>query len=364
MWLTPCIEPIASTISATRLGSPVARGELALLGAQDRHRRHVGKRRDHRVEQRQGRVLEALAGLGDALDLADGVAQLSLVRASRLAVEVRVAEVVLLHQLDQLARIVREGRPNRARHEGARSPRRRPGRTSPRRRERAPSPTTRCAISSTVAGLQLVVGQAVRLPKERARGERKRGVRPLGCAALRSVGHGEPVPHVAQKLFRGRRGRRLGPGPPDVHPGVVVRSADAGAAVGLDVDGGRHVQLASPGPVADLPDSEELRQPAPVARLQGLRDFEEGMRERARDPVLVEVRSARLDVERVALEELVVLRSDAVTEDVYRLGLAREPGGQLLGDEDVGPVASSRQPAIVSWSVRVKKSMPRRLASS
>ncbi len=282
------------------LGLAVAGGELALFRAQDRHRRHVGNGRDHRIEQRQGRVLESLAGLGDALHLADGVAQLSLVRAARLAIEVRVAEAVLLHQLDQLARIV--GKAHRV-EPGAKERRHLAGVQAGRRLPAANRPVADDPLSDLEHGRRAAapLGEVLRIPKERARGERKRGVGPLGCAALRSVGHGEPAPHVVQKLFRGRRGRRLGPGPPDVHPGVVVRSADARAAVGLDVDGRRHVQLASPRPVANLPDSEELRQPAPVARLQGLRDFEEGMRECARDPVLVQVRSARLDVERVAL---------------------------------------------------------------
>ena len=93
---------------------------------------------------------------------------------------------------------------------------------------------------------------------------------------------------VAQKLFRrGGRGR-LGEGAADVHAGVVVGAADAGPAVGLDVDGGGHVQLRGPRPVADLPDREQLREAAAVALGQRGADVVEGVRERAGDPVLVE----------------------------------------------------------------------------
>ena len=67
-------------------------------------------------------------------------------------------------------------------------------------------------------------------------------------------------------------------------------------------------------------------------------DVEEGMRERAGDPVLVQVCGAGLEVAGMRLQPLVVSGSDPVTEDVNRLGLAGEAGGQLLGDEAVGTV--------------------------
>ena len=106
----------------------------------------------------------------------------------------------------------------------------------------------------------------------------------------------------------------------------------------LDVDGGGHVQLGGPRPVADLPDREQLREATPVAPRERRRDVEEGVRERAGDPVLVQVCGAGLDVAGMGLQPLVVSGSDPVTEDVNRLGLAGEAGGQLLGDEAVGPV--------------------------
>jgi hypothetical protein len=140
---------------------------------------------------------------------------------------------------------------------------------------------------------------------------------------------------VTQKLFRRRRGRRLGEGAPDVDAGVVVRAADAGSPVRLDVDRGRHVELASAGAVAGLPDRKQLREASAVTGGERGRYGEERVCQRAGDLALVEVRGAGLEVVRVRLEELVVGRGDPVTEDVDRLWLAGEPGGELLGDEDV-----------------------------
>ena len=77
-------------------------------------------------------------------------------------------------------------------------------------------------------------------------------------------------------------------------------------------------------------------------------DVEEGMREGAGDPVLVQVCGAGLDVAGMCLQPLVVSGSDPVTKDVNRLGLAGEAGGQLLGDEAVGPALQLEAPAIVS----------------
>jgi hypothetical protein len=65
-------------------------------------------------------------------------------------------------------------------------------------------------------------------------------------------------------------------------------------------------------------------------------DVVERVRERAGDLVLVKVGRAGLDVAGVCLQPIVVPGSDPVAEDVYRLCLAGEAGGQLLGDEAVG----------------------------
>ncbi len=69
------------------------------------------------------------------------------------------------------------------------------------------------------------------------------------------------------------------------------------------------------------------------------------MRQGAGDPGLVQVCGAGLDIAGMCLQPLMVSASDPVTEDVNRLGLAGEAGGQLLGDEAVG-AAVQRQAAL------------------
>src|SRR4029077_2719837 len=102
---------------------------------------------------------------------------------------------------------------------------------------------------------------------------------------------------------------------------MVVGATDPGAAARVDVDGGGHVQLRGARPVADLPDREQLRQPAPVAPCEWRRNVEEGVREGAGDPVLVQVCGTGLDVAGVGLQPLMVPGSDPVTENVDRLWL-------------------------------------------
>jgi hypothetical protein len=135
-------------------------------------------------------------------------------------------------------------------------------------------------------------------------------------------------------------GRRPGPWglrvrPPDVDARVVVGTADSRAAVRLDVDERRQVELLRPRPVARLPDREQLGQAAPVAGRQRRLDGVEGVRQRARDLVIPEVAGARLDIAVVRLEPLVVVRRDPVAQHVHGLWLAPEPDRQLLGDERV-----------------------------
>lgn len=67
-------------------------------------------------------------------------------------------------------------------------------------------------------------------------------------------------------------------------------------------------------------------------------DVVERVRKRAGDLVLVQVCGAGLEVAGVCLQPLVVSGIDPVAEDVNRLGLAGEAGGQLLGDEAVGTI--------------------------
>src|SRR5919198_463087 len=93
---------------------------------------------------------------------------------------------------------------------------------------------------------------------ERPDGERHRAVRPLRRAALLAAGGRLAGAHVGEVLVPGVGDRRLGEGASDVDPGVVVRAADPGTAVRLDVDRRRRVELARAGAVARLPDGEEL----------------------------------------------------------------------------------------------------------
>jgi hypothetical protein len=168
--------------------------------------------------------------------------------------------------------------------------------------------------------------------------QRHRCMRPLGRAALFPTRFSIAALEVGKKLFR-RRGRgRLGEGAADVDAGVVVGAANADAAVGLDVDGSGHVQLGGARAVADLPDRKQLRQRAPMAPRQRRGDVEEGVRQSANDSLLVKVCGAGLDIAGMCLQPLVVSGSDPVTQDVNRLGLAGEAGGQLLGDEAIGTI--------------------------
>ncbi len=163
-------------------------------------------------------------------------------------------------------------------------------------------------------------------------------MRPLGGGALLAPGRRAPGADVGERVGPRRRGRCLGVGAPDVDARVVVAAAHPGAAVRLDVDRRGRIELRGAGAVAHLPDLEELGQPAPVADGQRRPHGVERVRERARDLVLVEVRSAPLDVARALLQPRVVVGRDAEAEDVDRLRLAAEPRGELLRHEGVGPV--------------------------
>ena len=143
-----------------------------------------------------------------------------------------------------------------------------------------PSLITRSTIFSTAAGSGRAGGLAV---AERADRQRHRRVGPLGGAALVAVGDGVAGADVREELERVVRRRRLGERAADVDAGVVIGAADAGAAVRLDVDEGRQVQLLGARAVARLPDREELRQAAAVTRRQRRLDRVERVRQRGGD---------------------------------------------------------------------------------
>jgi hypothetical protein len=308
--------------------------ELRLLGPEEDGRGRVGHRRHQRLEEPAERRSRVAAGDG-LRAVGDRGPQAAVVDAAGATVEVGVGEAVRLQMLDQLPAAQLDPRG-----------------TQPAVEQQAG------VVGTDVGGdLALPGGALAHRPlgdlqhrgriwstpcrgrsveRQGAGGEHDRGVRPLGGAALRAEGLGPAGAQVAQKLFRrGCRGR-LGEGAPDVHAGVIVGAADSCAAVRLDVDDGGSVQLRRSRAVADLPDREELGEAAALPPGQRRGHVVEGVRESAGNPVLVKVCGAGLEIAGVGLQPLVVPGIDPVTEDVHRLGLAGEAGGQLLGDEAVG----------------------------
>ncbi len=173
---------------------------------------------------------------------------------------------------------------------------------------------------------------------QRPHRQRDRGVGPLGGAALGAAGRDRPVAQVLEELGRTPRPRRLGEGPTDIDPGVIVAACDADALARGDVGGGGLVELRCPCAVSNLPDGKQLRQAATVTGEKGCSHRVVGMSERARYPQLVEVFRTQFDVGAVSLKPFVNLPVDSEAEHVNRLRLITEVGRQLLRDEHVGPV--------------------------
>ena len=124
------------------------------------------------------------------------------------------------------------------------------------------------------------------------------------------------------------------------------------------------VQLRGARAVSHLPDAEELREAPAVARAKRRGDREERMCESTGDFALCEVLRAALEVGRAGLKLGVVLGRDAEAQDMDRLLLAAEAGGELLGGEDVGPVGDL-EAAVDRVVVGDRHEVhPRRLASS
>ena len=199
-----------------------------------------------------------------------------------------------------------------------------------------------------------------------ADGQRDRCVGPLGRAALGAPGQRPRPPRTWARNSAGVAAwRRFGPGAPDVHAGVVVAAADADAVAGGDVGRGGAVELGRAGAVANLPDAEQLGQPPAMAGRQRRCDGVVGVRQGAGDLTLVEVCRAQLDVAAVRLQPVVIIGRDAVAEHVHGLGLAPEARRSAPPETNTSGRSAIRcTPAIVSWSVIVTKSIPRRLASS
>ncbi len=248
--------------------------------------------------------------------------------------EVRVGEVVALQEGQQLVLVeaqVDRGHPGAQQGAGVLGAEAGAGRAGPR------VALAHEPLHHLEDGLGARLGRrgAGRAVAEGARGEAHRRVRPLRRAALLAASAGVAEHDVVEEPAPAVGLRGLGERAPDVDAGMVVRAADAGAAVRLDVDDRGGVQLTGARAVARLPGAEELREAPAVARQQRRLDRVERVREGAGDRALAQLVGDGLDIAGELLQALVIVRRDAPAEDVHRLGLAAKPGGELLGDERV-----------------------------
>ena len=242
----------------------VAVGELALLAAEERRGGRVGDRRQAGVEERRRCGSDVPAAGCRRGDLLDRLRELALMAAPGATEEVGVREVLVLEQRQQLG--LGEVELDRG-HPGAQQGARVLGDEAGVGRAGAGVALLHEPLDhlEDVAGIRSdrpVAGAVT----QRARGEAHRGVRPLRGAALLAAWAGAAEHDVVEERTPRPRVRGLGERPADVDARVVVGAADARAAVRLDVDDGGRVQLPGAGAVARLPDREELREPAAVAR--------------------------------------------------------------------------------------------------
>ena len=262
----------------------------------------------------------------------DDLAQPPLVDASRLALELGVAEVLALHVVDQRAAGLDADRSGEGDEQSAGVL----GADLSPVLAAANVPLAHHAlgdlqdcVGARLGGDRVAVRGRI-LDQQCAGRQAHCCVRPLGRAALLAARVGAAFADVAQKLFRRGGGWRLCERPPDIHAGMIIRAAGAGTTVRLDVDRGRHVELARAGAVAGLPNREQLREPPPVRRREGRLDRVEGMCQGAGDLVGVQVFRARLDIAVVLLQPGVIVRGDPEAEQVDRLRFPSEPDGELL----------------------------------
>ena len=228
------------------------------------------------------------------------------------------------------------GRPSRATRAAARG--RRPGRGRRRSRPRARRPRTSRARPSAARP----PGPARASPSPRPSARTASAI--AACAHLAA----EPCSPWAldaaradvREELRGRRGRRrLGPRAADVDAGVVVGAADAGAAVRVDVDRRRHVELAARASRCASPRSGTAARAggggaaaaAPRRRRTGA---PARTRSRARGGTRRRPRRRRRAPAASSWSSGVMPKQRTCTA----CGSPRKRGGQLLGDEHVGPV--------------------------
>ncbi len=232
-----------------------------------------------------------------------GVGELALVQAPGTALEVRVTETAVLQARQQL--ILTDVEVHRSEPGAQQRP------AILRSEVRSDLAVADVALAhdplddrqhgAGVWRLSGVVGVA-----EAADGQRHRRVRPLGGAALGTVGLGPSGTHVVQELARTGGPRGLGERASDVDSGVVIGPTYGGAPVGLDVHERRQIELLGARPVAGLPDREQLREAAAVAGRQRRLHRVEGMSEGGGDLVFLQIGRAGLHVVVVGLQPLVV----------------------------------------------------------
>ena len=235
--VTPCMPPTASATSATRTGSRW--GTASASRAEERGRRRVRHRRGcrPRTAREQGRPEIAPAPRSDARDRR---LQLALVPARGAALEVGVEKPSDCSHASSSASL----RPRPIDSSQARSSARASsGRRSPASGPLRASPwlTTRSIIWSTAAGSGR---RALSLrPSARRRAPSPRAPTWRPSPARRAPRRGRPA---------GGRGTRPAWPPAATRstcarcrPGVIVGPADADAAVCVDVDRGREVELAT-----------------------------------------------------------------------------------------------------------------------
>ena len=229
-----------SATSATR-GRPAlaARPSAVLLAPEERGRGRVGHRGGARAQRRGGRRQQrqrAAPVPAAAVASSSAAARLALVRAPRAAEERVVAEAVLLHERQQARPSRWSSRPRPATRPAA------PGasagpRSAPSAPARAsPSASTRSTMRRTARGSGPSGSVAAASWPSARTAMAMAAWAHFAARALLAARAGQARADEAQERLGAVGARRLGPRAPDVDAGVVVRAADPGPAVGLDVD--------------------------------------------------------------------------------------------------------------------------------
>jgi hypothetical protein len=356
-------DPIRQDRHPRSLALP--RIQPGLLTAQKRRRRRIRDRRHTPLEHTHRRAHQIPPARDRLHHLRHRPPQFALMRATRPPVQIRVPKALLLHIRDQ-APLVQVIQPHRHQPRPQQLPR------ILRRHLPAHRPLARLALAQhplhhhqhppwvqlpsnaarpcVLTPLQIVYW---RPPFNRARPtlslsslaldtvaqcpcrQRYRRVRPLRRAALRAPCHHTPRPHMIQELPRRARRRRLRERAPNVNPRMVIAATYAHPRARAHIDRRRAVQFARPRSISHLPDREQVRQPPAVACPQRCAHRVVRMRQRAHDPLCVQVLRALLHIAPMRLQPLVVLPRDPITQHMHRLRLSPEARRQLLRHEHI-----------------------------